>query len=264
MRIDLYQIDAFTAKPFAGNPAAVCPLPYWIDDQLLHAIAAENNLSETAFFVADGKNIELRWWTPIAEVDLCGHATLAAAHVLFHHRGHEAPTIHFHTRSGILSATRSQDGIELDFPGHMPLPCTIPPDLNRALNIKPTACLKADDYIVVYEKAEQVQALEPDMPHLARLGLRGVAATARGPRGTADYVCRCFFPKLGVKEDPVTGSAHCQLAPYWADRLERRTLIAHQLSHRGGELTCKVKGERVLLIGSAVDYLVGTITIPDP
>jgi PhzF family phenazine biosynthesis protein len=260
MRFKIFQVDAFSEHVFQGNPAAVVPLPAWPEDWLLQAIAQENNLSETAFFVAIEGGYELRWFTPRAEVDLCGHATLASAHVLFAHLGHAADEVRFLTRSGWLTVSVTDDGLAMDFPALMPQPVDIVPDaLAAGLGAAPLEVLAASDYIAVFDSESKVAGLKPDFSQLQRLGLRGVIATAAGD--DIDFVSRCFYPKLDVNEDPVTGSAHCQSAPFWAQRLGRRSLSARQLSARGGRIDCRVEGERVVLVGQAVDYLRGEIWV---
>lgn len=262
MELRQYQVDAFSARLFEGNPAAVCPLPRWLDDRLLQAIAAENNLSETAFFVpeADG-SFALRWFTPVAEVDLCGHATLASAHVLFRHLGHEDAVIRFNTRSGELRVRHHDDWLEMDFPAQPPSPCACPPLLAQGLGREPAAVLAGSDYIAVFEHAEDILAITPDLSLLARLDKRGVIITAPGQ--DCDFVSRFFAPRYGIPEDPVTGSAHCALAPYWAARLGRTQLRARQLSARGGDISCHLQGDRVLLSGQAVTFMTADILLPD-
>ena len=261
MRLTLYQVDAFAERVFEGNPAAVCPLREWLDDQLLQAIAAENNLSETAFFVPVENAFALRWFTPVEEVDLCGHATLAAAHVLYTHLGYRQPVVNFETRSGPLRVSRSEHGLCMDFPAAPLEVIDPPPELLAGLGQAPDAVLAGFDVVAVYRTEEEIRALTPDFAQLNRLGLRGVVVTAPGK--DVDFVSRCFFPRLGVNEDPVTGSAHCQLAPYWRDRLGRSVLTASQRSKRGGRLTCEVRGDRVWLTGKSVDYMVAEIQIAD-
>ncbi len=261
MKLRLFQVDAFATQVFEGNPAAVCPLEQWLDDAVLQAIAAENNLAETAFLVPAADGHELRWFTPVDEVDLCGHATLAAAHVLWTHLGETRPRLAFSTRSGPLEVERIGRGMQMDFPGTMPAPAAAPASLSTALGRQPAEVLAAFDLIAVFAHEDDVRALRPDFRRLLELDGRGVLATAPGRH--ADFVSRCFFPKLGVDEDPVTGSAHCELAPFWAQRLGRDRLDARQVSHRGGRVGCEVRGERVLLSGNAVNYMVGEITIPD-
>ncbi len=236
------QVDAFTARTFGGNPAGVCVLESWLPDDVLQRIAAENNLSETAFFTheADG-SYHLRWFTPILEVDLCGHATLASAFVLFTELGHPGNCIRFQTRSGWLTVKREGEIIELDFPARAPAPCVVPDELLRGLGLKPREVLKSRDFLAVYESQAEVAALTPDMALLARLDRLGVIVTAQG--GDADFVSRFFAPRAGVPEDPVTGSSHCSLIPFWAERLGRKELFARQISRRGGELFCRFAGE---------------------
>jgi PhzF family phenazine biosynthesis protein len=256
----LYQVDAFARRPFTGNPAAVCPLASWLADDVLQAIAEENNLSETAFFVPSARGFRLRWFTPLAEVDLCGHATLAAAHVLYEVMGYAEPAITFETRSGELIVTRNGSLLTMDFPAQPAKVCAAPEALLQGLGGRPSEVRSAADYLVVFESEAEVRALVPDQGLLARLDLRGVIVTAPGADGDCDFVSRFFAPRVGVPEDPVTGSAHCALAPYWAERLGKTKLVARQVSRRGGELLCAVKGERVLISGSAVTVLAGTMT----
>lgn len=258
--ITQYQIDAFAQRVFEGNPAAVCPLERWLDDALLQAIAAENNLSETAFFVASDAKYELRWFTPVAEVDLCGHATLAAAFVLSELLGCAKPAITFSTRSGDLVVTRRGARMAMDFPVRLARPCAAPQALLDGLGLQPLAVLAADDYIAVLEHEQQVQQLRPDLGALAKLDLRGVGVTARGRE--VDFVSRFFAPRHGIPEDPVTGSLHCALAPYWGSRLGKQVLSARQLSERGGSLDCELAGERVILYGQAVKFMQGQIELP--
>ncbi len=260
MRIAQFIVDAFAAQPFSGNPAAVCPLPHWLPDALMQAIAAEHQLSETAFFVREGADYALRWFTPKAEVALCGHATLAAAHVLFSHLGAEDEQLRFHTRSGVLVVQRLADGLAMDFPASTPQPCDAPAALLQGLGIAPVEVLAAEDYLVVYRNEAELRSLSPDLSPLLQLPLRGVIATA--PSEEFDFVSRFFGPKLGIDEDPVTGSAHCQLAPYWARRLGRPRLRAWQASARGGEVGCELLGERVRLQGKAVTFSAGEIQLP--
>ena len=262
--LPLYQVDAFAQRVFEGNPAAVVPLEAWPEDALLQAIAAENNLSETAFFAPEGEIYQLRWFTPLAEVDLCGHATLATAHVLFEHRNHADEIVQFSSRSGRLSVRREAGGYCMDFPAVASTPMPTPGDLIDGLcGRKPLEVLAGPDYLAVFESERAIRDLSIDPAALSRLDRRGVIATA--PGDAADFVSRCFFPKLGVDEDPVTGSAHCQLAPYWSVRLGSRQLQARQLSRRGGSVECRVEGERVHLSGSAITYLSGQIHLkPEP
>jgi predicted PhzF superfamily epimerase YddE/YHI9 len=260
VRIPLYQVDAFADRPFTGNPAAVCPLVSWLPPKTMQAIAAENNLSETAFLVAEGAAWRLRWFTPTVEVDLCGHATLAAAYVIFTVLAPERQRVVFRTETaGDLAVTRQGELLALDFPAWPPEPCPAPPGLGPALGREPAAVLAARDYLAVYDTADEVASLTPDFLALAKLG-RSVIATAPGSAGI-DFVSRFFAPALGVDEDPVTGSAHCTSIPYWAGRLGRSKLQARQLSHRGGSLGCELRGERVAIGGRVIPYLTGAIEI---
>lgn len=260
MKLTMYQVDAFAEQVFEGNPAAVCPLEFWLADEVLQAIAEENNLSETAFFVPTEEAFELRWFTPVEEVDLCGHATLAAAHVLFKHLNYAKPQLTFLTRSGALRVNQEKTGYSMDFPAEAVTVCVAPDALISGLGHTPSELLAGFDYVAVYNTEEEVQALTPDFSQLQGIGLRGVVATA--PGNDVDFVSRCFFPKLRINEDPVTGSAHCELAPFWAERLGKKSLKARQLSKRSGTLMCEVKGERVILVGQAADYMQAKIQLP--
>lgn len=257
MRIPIYQVDAFADRLFAGNPAAVCVLKQWPPDELLKAIAAENNLSETAFLTGNGARYRLRWFTPVVEVDLCGHATLAAAFVVFRFMEPELDAVRFETRSGELTVRRRDDWLEMDFPSRPPAPTEPPAGLLEALGRPPREIWKARDYMAVYDNEDDVRALTPEMAALSRVDMFAVIVTARGRE--ADFVSRFFAPAAGVPEDPVTGSAHCTLAPYWASRLGKNALRARQLSRRGGEILCEMRGDRVALSGRAVLYLRGII-----
>ena len=263
MKISIYQIDAFASRVFEGNPAAVCPLGHWPDDELLQNIAEANNLSETAFMVPVEKNgekdIQLRWFTPQGEVDLCGHATLASAHVLYRHLGFNEPEIRFQSRSGELIVTKSDDGYCLDFPAERSREIAPPTALLAGLGITPKAVLAGRDYLVILDNEQEVKNLAPDYAAWLNLDLRGVIVTAPGTAN--DFVSRCFYPKYRVNEDPVTGSAHCQLAPYWQAQLGLDALTAKQLSRRSGYIHCRLRGDRVLLTGKAVDYMSGEITL---
>lgn len=266
MKLPLYQVDAFTDRVFAGNPAAVCPLTAWLPDAQMQAIAAENNLAETAFFVprpGTAAEYELRWFTPAVEVDLCGHATLATAHVLLRHLGATAQELTFHTRSGPLHVRPAADGrLTLDFPAQPPRPLAQHPEgLTDGLRATPLRILAGPDLIAVFDTEAEVRALHPNQLHLAKVEYRGVIATAPGSGGV-DFVSRWFGPRVGVPEDPVTGSAHTQLVPYWAQQLGKTTFYARQVSARGGELWCELQGERVLISGHAVTYLRGEIELP--
>ena len=259
MHIDLYQVDAFAQEVFEGNPAAVCPLTHWIDDTILQKIAEANNLSETAFFVPKNGVFELRWFTPAEEVDLCGHATLATAHVLYKHLGFGDPNIVFNTRSGELIVARGATGLAMDFPASLPRAVNPPNGLIEGLGRQPRQVLAAFDYIVLLDHQWELEQLNPDLSKWLDLDLRGVVVTAPGEE--QDFVSRCFFPKLSVDEDPVTGSAHCELAPFWQSRLGLSRMIAKQLSQRGGLVRCEVMGDRVRLEGNAVDYMQGRIVV---
>lgn len=255
----LFQVDAFTSRIFRGNPAAVCPLPAWLDDDLMQAVAAENNLSETAFFVGEYGLYHLRWFTPRAEVKLCGHATLASAFVLFTQLGYEGDTVLFDTLSGRLEVRRDGDLLEMNFPSYPPAEVEDPPTaLLLGLGQPPLAVLHgADDYFAVYEDEETIRALRPKLERFEELDSRGVAVTAPGVQ--ADFVSRYFAPRLGVPEDPVTGSIHSVLTPYWAGRLGKQRLHALQLSARGGELWCENRGDRVTIAGHAALFLQGRV-----
>ena len=259
MKIDFYQIDAFASQQFAGNPAAVCPLDAWLPDDLMQAIGEENNLSETAFFVPEGDGFRIRWFTPKKEVDLCGHATLASAYVIFHILGHSGKKITFQSRSGPLNVTRAGEWLTLDFPVQAPVACETPPEIIAAFHVAPLECLRSEDLIVVFEHEADVEAAAPDISQLMELDLRGVAITARSRQ--YDFVARFFAPMYGIPEDPVSGSAYTQLAPYWASRTGNSKFRVKQLSGRGGELLCEVAGDRVYISGRAVKYLQGRIDI---
>ncbi len=259
MKIPLYQIDAFSGEIFAGNPAAVCPLKDWLEDSIMQAIAGENNLSETAFFVPNDKGYRIRWFTPATEVDLCGHATLAAAFVLFHCLNEPGNKVDFFSRSGKLTVKREEDLLIMDFPARSLELCTPPKELIEGLGKEPLEVSRSEDYFSVFSCEEEILNLQPDMQKLKELDLRGVIATARGNK--ADFVSRFFAPKLGIDEDPATGSIHCSLTPYWSAKLKKEKLHAQQLSKRGGELFCENRGERVVISGRAVKFMEGYITI---
>ncbi|MGD1094409.1 MAG: PhzF family phenazine biosynthesis protein [Bryobacteraceae bacterium] len=260
MQIPVYQVDAFTSRLFRGNPAAICPLDQWLPDETLQSIAAENNLAETAFYVPNGKGYHLRWFTPQVEVDLCGHATLAAAHVILDIR-HEvaANRVAFHSKSGELVVERQGHLYVLDFPSRPPAECPVNPALIEALGAAPTTILKARDYLCIYQDEAQVRALAPNMEKLAAVDCFAVIVTAPGT--DCDFVSRFFAPAKGIPEDPVTGSAHCTLTPYWSKRLGKTKLHARQISPRGGELWCEDRGERVRIAGEAVKFLQGHIEL---
>jgi len=259
MEIPIYQVDAFTGVVFCGNPAAVCPLEEWLPDETLQAIAAENNLSETAYFVPTGERFALRWFTPGCEVDLCGHATLASAYVLFRELGVTSNTVRFDTKSGELVVRRDGERFVMDFPSRPPGPVEADPNLRQAMGGEPIEILAARDYVLTYKSEAEVRALAPNMEALARIDRFAFIATARGE--DCDFVSRFFAPAKGVPEDPVTGSAHCTLTPYWAAKLGKTTLKARQISKRGGELFCRLAGDRVEMAGSATLFLRGRIIL---
>jgi len=259
MELSIFQVDAFSKRVFGGNPAALCPLDSWLPDATLQAIAAENNLAETAYFVRKGGRYHLRWFTPAVEMDLCGHATLASAYILFHELGETSEVIRFDTQSGELVVKREGDLLVMDFPSRPPGEVKVDPAVAPALGGKPTEILAARDYFAVYGSEEEVRALKPNMAALARIDKFAFIATARGKDG--DFVSRFFAPAAGVPEDPVTGSAHCSLIPYWAAKLGKNTLHARQISARGGELFCKLKDDRVEIAGHCAFYLKGKIWV---
>ena len=259
MEIPIYQIDAFSNRIFAGNPAAVCPLEEWLEGSLLQAIAQENNLSETAFFVPEKDGYHIRWFTPVAEVDLCGHATLATAFVIFNYLDTSSSQITFRSRSGRLTVVQEEELISMDFPSQPPVPCEAPKELLDGLKKEPLEILCSEDYFVVFSNEKAIVELKPDMGLLKKLDLRGVIVTAKADK--VDFVSRFFAPKFGIDEDPVTGSAHCALTPYWAKKLNKKDVHAHQVSQRGGELFCKDCGDRVVIAGRAVTFMEGSITI---
>ena len=261
MKTPIYQVDAFTSEVFSGNPAAVCVLDSWLDANILQFIAAENNLSETAFLVQNDDGFDLRWFTPRTEVTLCGHATLASAFVLFTCRDWSEGEIRFRTRkSGQLVVGRRNGLLEMDFPSR-PAHNVIPPSgLKEALGVTPVAVLgSVEDIMFVLESEKAVRELRPDFSALERIECRGIIVTSEGSQ--SDFVSRFFAPGVGIPEDPVTGSAHCVLAPYWASELHKKNLHAFQISRRGGELFCVHAGDRVKIAGKAVLYLEGMITV---
>ena len=255
----MYQIDAFASKLFEGNPAAVCPSDKWLPDEIMQSIAAENNLSETAFFTPKGKGFHIRWFTPVSEIDLCGHATLAAAHLLFNILGYNKDKIEFDSKSGILTVTKNDGWLTMDFPAQPPVPCDIQEEIVQAFNITPIECLESEDFIVVFEREIDIELADPDFELLKKLDLRGVIITAKS--SSYDFVARFFAPKYGIPEDPVTGSAYTQLAPYWTSKIGLKKFRVKQMSSRGGELTCEVVDDRVYISGKAIKYLEGRIKI---
>lgn len=260
MKLKIYQADAFSNGLFTGNPAAVCPLTVWLSDDLMQKIAMENNLAETAFYVKEKNGFHIRWFTPAVEVDLCGHATLAAAHVLFHHENFQGNEILFDSRSGVLKVTRENEKLILDFPADEFTEIAVTDELTKGFNISPQRIFKGKtDYMFVYESEAQVLELFPDFKIVAQLEARGIIVTAKGY--TVDFVSRFFAPQTGIDEDPVTGSVHTTLTPYWANQLNKTKMTAMQLSKRKGYLECELKGDRVLISGKAVTYLVGEIEI---
>ena len=259
MVLEIYQVDAFANKVFSGNPAAVCPLEEWLENELMLKIAAENNLSETAFFVHTEQGYHIRWFTPTAEVDLCGHATLASAWVIFNELGEEKKEIELQSRSGILKVKREGKSLQLDFPTQEPVECEAPMELIEAFNFQATKTLKCDDYIVVFEDPASVREASPDLRKLSQIDLRGVAVTAPGKE--FDFVCRFFAPKYGIDEDPVTGSAYTQLVPYWSKVLGKNNFKVRQVSQREGELECILEDNRVLIKGEACLYMKGQIFV---
>ena len=264
MRINFYQIDAFTGKLFRGNPAGVCPLSDWLEDEVLQNIAKENNLAETAFFVQLSKNqFHLRWFTPEFEMDLCGHATLASAFVINEELGNNCDEILFDTTSGPLTVKKVGDYYELDFPSRFPKKSSLPKIISDGLNIQPKEIWKARDYLLVYDSEDDIKRIKPNIVILNQINIDpgGIIVTAKGKSENVDFVSRLFTPQATVFEDPVTGSAHCTLVPFWAERLNKTKLRALQISERGGELICELKKNRVAIRGKAVKYLEGIIQL---
>ncbi len=259
MKLPIYTVDAFSAHVFGGNPAAVVVMERWLDDATLQAIAAENNLSETAFVIPAEECSRLRWFTPTMEMDLCGHATLATAHVLFEQRYGDRNLLRFETRSGTLAVTRHQGLLYLDLPSRPGEAVVISKALTDALGAAPVEAVRSRDLMVVFESEADVQRFSPNLPAIERLDEFALIVTAPGTE--VDFVSRFFAPGAGVPEDPVTGSAHCTLIPYWASRLGKAKLTARQLSKRGGQLMCELRGERVLIGGATVEYLRGEINV---
>lgn len=260
MNYPYFEVLAFTRRRFSGNPAGVCLLTEWLSDSLMQQIAAENNLPETAFLVERKDFYDLRWMTPTVEVDLCGHATLASAHVIFHHLRGTGPSIRFQSKSGELRVERASDHLVLDFPAQPARECEPPKELVKALGAQPSRVLKGRDYMAVFAREEEVAAITPDFEVLQRLDGQGVIVT--GPGKESDFVSRYFAPAAGIPEDPVTGSTHCALIPYWSAELGKDKLLARQISKRGGELFCEARGERVGIGGHAVTYVEGLLQAP--
>jgi PhzF family phenazine biosynthesis protein len=259
MKLNIYQVDAFTDKVFSGNPAAVVPLEKWLPDDVMLSIANENNLAETAFFVGKDGRYDLRWFTPTVEMDLCGHATLGSAYVLYELLGETADILRFQTKSGELTVEKSGGLLVLDFPSRPAVAAGTPEGLVEAIGREPKEVLRSRDYLMVYESEDDVRAIQPDFAALLKINTHAVIVTAKGTG--CDFVSRFFAPEVGVFEDPVTGSAHCTLIPYWAEKLGKTELFARQVSQRGGELTCELVGDRVRIGGSAALYLKGEIYV---
>jgi len=261
MKLNLYQIDAFASKVFQGNPAAVIPLKNWLADETLQLIAQENNLSETAFFCFSDDYYEIRWFTPNSEVELCGHATLAAAYVIFNILNIKSNQIIFKSLSGLLIVKKIDDLFRLDFPSQKVKKCDMPKLLSEALGDLVVDCYQNEDYLVIFDNENVLAKIKPDFNKLSMLDLRGVIITAPGDH--YDFVSRAFFPKYGIMEDPVTGSAHTKLIPYWAEKTGKSIFKAKQISKRGGELFCEYNGNRVYISGYAQIYMRGEIEIDE-
>ena len=260
MELTIYQVDAFAEKVFEGNPAAVVPLEDWLPDETLQKIALENNLSETAFFCPGEPNYSIRWFTPLAEVDLCGHATLAASHVLFQHLNYQGDEIRYESRSGLLTVKKTNGHMIMNFPVSKVEAKYIPPTLKTAFNVHPNKCfIGREDLMLVFKKEADILHLQPNFMKIIEATKRGVICTAQSEE--YDFVSRFFAPAVGIDEDPVTGSAHTMLIPYWAGQLNKTEMIAKQVSKRGGILYCKHLGDRVEIGGNAVTYMVGNITL---
>ena len=260
MEIPYFEVAAFARQPFTGNPAGVCLLENdWLPDDVMQNIAAENNLAETAFVVPRGDRFDLRWMTPTIEIDLCGHATLASAHVLINHRSYDRDSICFDSKSGELRVTREDGRLVLDFPAQPGTICPVPASLSEALRANPRSVLKGRDYIAVFDTEKEVAALQPNFEMVALLDAQGVVVTAPGDE--CDFVSRYFAPAAGIPEDPVTGSTHSALIPYWSERLSKQQLVARQISRRSGDLFCEDRSDRVRIGGYAATYMQGTITL---
>ncbi len=261
MELTIYQVDAFTDHLFGGNPAAIVPLKNWLPDKLLQNIASENNLSETAFYIKSGDNFEIRWFTPTAEVDLCGHATLATAHILFEQKKYPRKTLLFHSKSGILRVEKKNNSYTMDFPTDIIHPVKTPAKILKGLNITPIESFRGkDDYMIVLDSEKDIESIHPNFRMLSLLEeTRGVIVTARGIN--SDFVSRCFYPQFGIDEDPATGSAHTTMAPYWSQKLNKIEMTAIQLSPRRGLFQCKYLQNRVLIKGQAITYLKGKLLL---
>jgi len=258
----VYIVNAFTSELFGGNPAAVVPLNEWLSESLMQQIAAQHNLPETAFIIPEGKNFYIRWFTPLVEVDLCGHATLASAQVYFNHLSYPEKEIIFNSNSGPLPVSRGQNGkLRMDFPVNHPAPCDPVPEIEKGLHKKPLATfISKFDYMAVFEKQQDIEELSPDFSVLGQVRSRGLIVTSPGK--DSDFVSRGFFPQSGIDEDPATGSAHTVTAPYWAEKLGKNRLTAIQLSSRKGYIDCEMQNDRVWISGFAKTYLEGNIFIP--
>lgn len=259
MNLKIYQVDAFTSEVFHGNPAAIVPLENWLADETMQNIALENNLAETAFFVPNKDGYDLRWFTPTVEMDLCGHATLATGFLIFEILGTTEKVLKFQTKSGLLTVEKDGDRFVLDFPSRPAVATEIPEGLVAAIGRQPKEVLKSRDYMMVYESEDDIRAVSPDFAAMLKIPAHGVIVTAPGK--DCDFVSRFFAPEVGVFEDPVTGSSHCNLIPYWSGKLGKTELFAKQLSARGGELFCKLEGDRVKIGGNAVLYLKGEVYV---
>jgi PhzF family phenazine biosynthesis protein len=260
MKLRIFQADAFASERFRGNPAAVVPLTQWLADETMQKIALENNLSETAFFIPEGDHFHIRWFTPKAEVRLCGHATLATAHILFNELGYEGNSIDFESKSGILTVRKTRNKLQLNFPADFATEVVPAPIFSDVFGANPLATFKGrTDYLLLFDSEATIRNLQPDIQLLLSTDARGIMVTAPGDE--VDFVSRFFAPAVGVNEDPVTGSAHTTMIPFWAKRLGKNDLTAKQLSARGGELWCTLSGDRVLIAGNAVTYLKGEIEI---
>jgi PhzF family phenazine biosynthesis protein len=259
MKLDLYQVDTFTDKIFAGNSACVVPLQQWLPDEMLFKIARENAVAETAFFVPGNSAFDLRWFTPEIEMDLCGHATLAAAHVLKNYLQYEGDTITFHSESGILKVMINKDLYTLDFPSRMPEPAILHDIIKTSLNKQPEEVLLSRDFVLIYDTEQDVRDIQISRQVVDQIKLDPGGIIITAPGDDCDFVSRFFTPQASIFEDPVTGSAHCSLIPYWSKRLNKKIMTALQLSERGGRLYCENKGDRVLIAGNARTYSVGTL-----
>jgi len=257
--IKIYQADAFAEKIFKGNPAAVCPLHEELPEETMQNIAAENNLAETAFITKKNGQLNIRWFTPACEIDLCGHATLASAHVLFNHEGLTGGKVEFHSKSGPLRVEEKDGMLELDFPALAAEKCPADPQIEKAFGKKPLELYKNSDYMAVFESEKDIRDFAPDLAEIKKMDSRGIIVTAKGD--SCDFVSRFFGPQVGIDEDPVTGSAHCLLTPYWHSVTGKKTMTAKQLSKRGGKLICTIDGDRVKIAGKAFTYMEGVIRI---